>query len=374
MLEVVGLARRGQPGQLGQGRRLERLEQEQRHPGHDEPGQERAGDRLLGVGGQQLHRQGAGVHQGLGQHRPRQQPAQRHRQLVGVGVGARAGQAPLAPHGDKGGHQRRRAHDDPVGPGRRHAEHGQGGAAQQAGDAVEGEDQAVGAEPPVAGQGAPGQELGEVADQADQQADEEEDLAVEQLVQQGQSDGDAAGDEHDGPHAAHQRRLPHDRATAHARRPPGRQAARQLLLEGQEEPRADEEDGGPQRRQGRVRLRPEGPGGDDEEAVGGEAEDDKADAHRQRALGQLVPRSASGGFAGGGGFGLDGRSAGSGPVGTFGRRSYGLGVATLWFRSYEPMVSGCGSAGNVGSGTGGRASVGWHGPGWVAERSTYRMG
>ena len=169
-----------------------------------------------------------------------------------------------------------------------HADGGERDAQRHSDDALAAHVEAVRAEATHAGERAPPEVPGVVADEAEQEADEQQPIAVEEVLHDQWAE-DQGDDHEDRGEDAAELRGPHDdRTAADALGAPVGERRGDLLFDREEEAGTGEEGDDPHHRQRRERVGTERPGGDGEEGVGRDAGDDEPRADGERSLGQRV--------------------------------------------------------------------------------------
>ena len=274
---------------LRQQRGLHGLEQEQRHAGDHQGGQEDA--RLLLLAGlrQALDREGAGVEQEGGAERGHEQRPHGRQQLAPVGLRALGDEVVLAPQAGEHPEERGERHEGAVRAGHLDADHREHRGEHDPGHALADEQPGVAPEPSLAGQDASREVHGGVAQGPDEEGGEQDLVAAQQLLQlerpehEGDEPDDGAGGGADGG------RLADHGADAEAAGPAVGEGSAHLLLEGQEQAGPGEEDERPHDAERREGLGTEHPPGDGQEGEGHESVDDEATADHEGALGKRVP-------------------------------------------------------------------------------------
>ncbi|GIU88807.1 MAG: hypothetical protein KatS3mg009_3322 [Acidimicrobiia bacterium] len=228
----------------------------------------------------------AAVRERLREHRSEEEQRERARQLRVGRRRAGCHEVALTPERDRHRGEGRERQRESVEAWRTDPGDEEQRAQRDADDALGAVHHPVRPESPVARERA-ARDVGRVVrGERDEQAREQERLAVEQLVDQAR--GARQRDQRDRARQqpAEQRGASDERPSADAERAPVRERTAHLLLERLEEAGSDDEHDRPEAVEGGVALVGELAGGQDLEAVRGDARDDEAGADRPRALGE----------------------------------------------------------------------------------------
>src|ERR1039457_4972269 len=231
----------GQRRELGQQRRLDRLEEKDRDIGDDAAELESSGGRLLLRGGEELDRDSADAEQHLGEHRCDEQEAERVGDLSPGGGRAGAKQSAPARRGENDRHKGRDDERDPVRAGCLDADDREDGCEGDPESAFATEQHAVRAEASVAGQRTPGQELEEIRGEPADQPCEQRRVALEDVLVERARSQERGNDQHHGQAPTEHGGADEDGRPSLPADPPGRDCPPGLLLERQEEPRSADE-------------------------------------------------------------------------------------------------------------------------------------
>src|SRR5580704_15945842 len=213
-LELLVPAAGGQRGELGQERRLDRLEEKDRDVGDDAAQLKSARRGLLRGCREQLDGHGAHAEQQLREHRGDEQETERVGDLAPWR--RRAGtQQPATTDGcerDRG--ERRDDERDPVGTGGLDADDGEEGGEDNPERAFASQEDAVGAEAGVAGERTPGEELAEIRREPADQPRKQRRIALEDVLVKRAREHQRDHDQDHRQNAAEHCRAREDRASA----------------------------------------------------------------------------------------------------------------------------------------------------------------